>query len=1267
MDCKNFDQHLLVPIRIDALVVSSNDTRRWGEMAPNYGKLQGGDQEKLRKLPSEFTDSAKLLKPGIHLHFRLPAALTHWHQLGKADVEFPKIPNRWLVQRYFKTGAPSSKFQDRVWLIRSDANGPEAVLLPFFPDKAADIHKEPLQFFRAGSTVELFARDNPDFSGGPQDRGLTAATFGDPAFSAHYPSCRSVLGFHDAYDDRDKNSLPEGKLSYMVTGWYSDPSDDPWLRLTELSRTGRDTFDWVQIFKWFSERMMYPPKHLKNSEHPEYSGMLCHGWICDVEWKSERDYWKDTAFQHFPDSSKYTVSLGNNLAEAISARVNTCPVDRALWEDMLTGLQTGLVAQDLPLPEIDAELHRMGFEPVRAPRRWSLKLANSTGVKKDQPSPEFPNEVPEQLAKLNELDSKRCRIQRQYQAYRAELYAIWRRLTVSSDAGLKESYDELKSFLTEFSQLQAVKESRRDTSKAIRSIRRVLATFGHQKNGVHYRLVSADGDPFYSPNEPVMMVSGPALERIGTTESGMVRCRWDWEVRDEVQDGGVEPVLAKHYDKEHLGFLCSHAPWAYWLLSEKCLLDEQGDTKRRAGVGIFDWGNHNPWIPQYLVWQAEWEPDYAPGSLSKMAKMIEDRWKLDSAEMNPDPLRRRSDLVPRNSPKSSGNGSVTITGYTILAEPVINTGVAAGLASDELKEAIRKLNAATDLQRTKAQTLGGMREAWIMQHLGDQLPPLRFATDNKWYLDEIYDNFKEWSPDRSPDLDKRFLPIRAGRLKIPSFYVVDAFGQAVHIEIGTGKAAINKALRMSQDKTPPDEFFRLPPRFAQPMRLNFKVEPDPNTHYALRGWIAGNRFDSLTVHDAYGALLGAIQGRLSLKKEWNFYWMNSPGTVAGIPAKPVSKVDEKMVPDDNLCAFVNFVLGLHAPETNEFIKLLRSGIEATEVRSPSPDAVATLFIGKPLAIVCASLAFETPGVPALHQKDSWTRGSDTLRKTLVRTLEHPTPGIGRPLLNAGGFETVNWPILLGDAATPSDGLIGYFVGEPKSHQAFYAARGLRSEPDGSKLKSQQTLKLNCGAGETRVTLLMDPFAKVHATSGVLPRGVLQLPEAELARVRQPNETFFQVAPVLGSDSMPQIPRPADDYGDWKWVRRQFDSEGGTAQWKEKSNLIPATDQERDSVEWPTISEGWLKLKIAPVRILSFSNQSTDERPKAGAEAVIGWSVRGDAKVKLFEVAGENCTEIPLHDDARYRWTMKEDSSFELQASDEHGNSDRRRLTVEVGR
>lgn len=89
--------------------------------------------------------------------------------------------------------------------------------------------------------------------------------------------------------------------------------------------------------------------------------------------------------------------------------------------------------------------------------------------------------------------------------------------------------------------------------------------------------------------------------------------------------------------------------------------------------------------------------------------------------------------------------------------------------------------------------------------------------------------------------------------------------------------------------------------------------------------------------------------------------------------------------------------------------------------------------------------------------------------------------------------------------------------------------------------------------------------------------------------------------------------------------------------------------------------------IAPVRILSFSNQSTDERPKLGAEAVVGWSVRGDAKVKLFEVAGETLTEVPLHDGAEYRWTMKEDSSFELRASDEHGNSDRRRLTVEVGR
>jgi hypothetical protein len=245
--------------------------------------------------------------------------------------------------------------------------------------------------------------------------------------------------------------------------------------------------------------------------------------------------------------------------------------------------------------------------------------------------------------------------------------------------------------------------------------------------------------------------------------------------------------------------------------------------------------------------------------------------------------------------------------------------------------------------------------------------------------------------------------------------------------------------------------------------------------------------------------------------------------------------------------------------------------------------------------------------------------------------------------------------------------MGYFAGDPGPGKPFYAARGLRFEPDGPLLRSEQTLQLNCKTA-AKVTLLMDPFARVHATSGVLPRCFLELPEAELVAARQANETFFQVAPVLGSELMPQIPRAPDDFGDWSWARRVY-QENAPADWRVDTDFVTTSDQERDSVHWPTISEGWLKLKIAPVRIRSFWYNGDVERPALGSLVIISWSIRGDADITLCKLSGDqlkDCEKCAPTGPSEYAWNISEDSIFELKAVDEYGNRDQKRLNIKVG-
>ena len=98
--------HLLVPIHIDALLVGKEPKHfSWANLAPDYSKLKrdfsvGAD---LRDLSGNPGHPPK----GLYLHFRLPTALTHSQSdpTESGELDFPRIPNRWLVVRSYQQPA----------------------------------------------------------------------------------------------------------------------------------------------------------------------------------------------------------------------------------------------------------------------------------------------------------------------------------------------------------------------------------------------------------------------------------------------------------------------------------------------------------------------------------------------------------------------------------------------------------------------------------------------------------------------------------------------------------------------------------------------------------------------------------------------------------------------------------------------------------------------------------------------------------------------------------------------------------------------------------------------------------------------------------------------------------------------------------------------------------------------------------------------------------------------------------------------------------
>src|SRR5579863_1121226 len=114
---------LLVPVSLEGLVVSGGKTEAVKILAPRFD-LFGRKRvpplgRSIRAEPWNPLIPDLELDIGIHLHWALPAALTHGIQSRTGEIEFPPVPNRWVVLR-----VPVEKhLTPRAWVLQSDYLG----------------------------------------------------------------------------------------------------------------------------------------------------------------------------------------------------------------------------------------------------------------------------------------------------------------------------------------------------------------------------------------------------------------------------------------------------------------------------------------------------------------------------------------------------------------------------------------------------------------------------------------------------------------------------------------------------------------------------------------------------------------------------------------------------------------------------------------------------------------------------------------------------------------------------------------------------------------------------------------------------------------------------------------------------------------------------------------------------------------------------------------------------------------------------------------
>ena len=117
------------------------------------------------------------------------------------------------------------------------------------------------------------------------------------------------------------------------------------------------------------------------------------------------------------------------------------------------------------------------------------------------------------------------------------------------------------------------------------------------------------------------------------------------------------------------------------------------------------------------------------------------------------------------------------------------------------------------------------------------------------------------------------------------------------------------------------------------------------------------------------------------------------------------------------------------------------------------------------------------------------------------------------------------------------------------------------------------LGLALNASPMLVTMLLDPRAAVHATTGVLPVQELSIPPEQYSEAMHTLAIAFTTHPVLRSATGLELPLPDEPGYEWSWL----------AIGKPTRALAPGASETaaRDSYSPQVIEEGWLQLSPRP--------------------------------------------------------------------------------------
>ena len=355
---------------------------------------------------------------------------------------------------------------------------------------------------------------------------------------------------------------------------------------------------------------------------------------------------------------------------------------------------------------------------------------------------------------------------------------------------------------------------------------------------------------------------------------------------------------------------------------------------------------------------------------------------------------------------------------------------------------------------------------------------------------------------------------RSGAMRIDELWLVDDFGQSADL-LGYTAARSKASSQVFHPRMRWHDHhavFAMPPRVVQPARLNFRFTPASessneasNSEPALSsicGWIFFNPLDqALVLCDRKGELMG----HLAIVKEQQGVRIKWEEGAAGVAITSVS--------NPTLKAFAESLVQGPAPRPR-LLELLNLIDNALERIRPSGERRDTILVGRPLALVNASVGLELFG-------NAWT---DPYKDPPGRR-----EGTGDQSLNA-----LRLRINLGYSYSVEDGLIGYF--REGAYQQIVVPELSDKVTASDYIGAQKDHGLRVGFGSPeRITMLMDPWGSVQAACGIVPAKTITLAHPELNKIVAQMEASFRVGPVLVQPNRLALPAPTGNKGTWNFT------------------------------------------------------------------------------------------------------------------------------------